>query len=398
MTSRNYTHGPDQRSGMILYVVVALLGILTALAWVVYTATRIDFQVSRNYVLTQRAFEQAESGLHFAKTRIERRLIAGESLEQIASSLYVTAPTGYDFDTITGLTQLADTNQYVFTITGRASEAKATLQAVIRQGSALALGIFGDLNADTMPSVNAYSYDAQKTVGDPVPEDSTGHASIGSNLSLVIQPNVNVDGRFVIGEDEMGMVGSYPAGWGVDELPRIEPDPLGIRSGALAAEFASVKASNDNTNSPYIINNELILKNHGQIVIPAGNYYLTEVEIGNHSAVLADTSGGPVNIFLEGGFYMGPDGDLNTTGKPSDFRIFSNSTEQIQIKPKGDAKVFLYAPDAEMQVYPGGHFYGVAWGEYADLKPGGNIWIDVSMLNKLVSYRIIICSWKEVRA
>ena len=391
---------PDRaarKRGMILYVVITLLGLLTALAWVVFTATRVDFQVSRNYVLTQRAFEQAESGMQFTKRAIEQKLVAGQSLEDIASNFHVDPPEGYDFEAVTSLDQLSDTNLYLFPVTGRAMEARATLEATIRQSEAMALGIFGDVSVDTMPNVHAYSYNAETLPGIPVPPDSTGEASVGSNEELKIQPNVVIDGRFVIGQDVYGVTGIYPSGWDVEEMARIEPDPLGIESGNLAAKFTDIMADNDNNQSSYISGNKLVLKKDGEIVLTSGNYYLTEVEIDGKSSIVADTSAGPVNIFLSGGFYMAPGGDLTTTGKPSDFRIFSNSTEQIQIKPKGHAEVFVYAPNAEVQLYPNDDFYGAVWAERVDLKPGGDIWIDVSLLKKLKTNRITIVTWKEVR-
>ena len=94
---------------------------------------------------------------------------------------------------------------------------------------------------------------------------------------------------------------------------------------------------------------------------------------------------------------MPPGGDLNTTGTPSDFRIFSNSSEDILIKPKGDSKCFVYAPHAKVQMYPNGNFYGVLWSETIDLKPGGDIWVDTSLLKKIKTNRIVIVSWKELR-
>jgi Tfp pilus assembly protein PilX len=383
---------------MALFTVVALLGLLTALALVVYTSTRIDFQISRNHVITQRALEQAESGLHYAKSEIDNQLAADLTLEDIASSFYVTPPSGFTFDPITALTQLADTNLYSFEVTGRSAEAQATLQVAIRQADAMVLGIFGDLNVDSMPNISAYSYDGATFIGIPQPADSTGEATIGSNLNIVIQPNVVVDGRFIIGTDEYGNVGTYPSGWNVEELQRIDPDPLGmLNNGRMAKQLADAMVDNDNASVPEIVDNKLSLVNHGQLVLPPGDYYLDEVNIGNHSEVLVDNAAGRVNIFLGGPFGMAPGGDLNITGKPSDFRVFSNSTGLIKMMPKGDSKVFVYAPDADVQIYPNNNFYGAVWGRTADLKPGGDVWIDTSLLKKVKANRVVVTSWKEIR-
>jgi prepilin-type N-terminal cleavage/methylation domain-containing protein len=42
-------------------------------------------------------------------------------------------------------------------------------------------------------------------------------------------------------------------------------------------------------------------------------------------------------------------------------------------------------------------YYGAVWGDNADLQPNGDIFIDLSLLEKMLSNRISVVSWKEIR-
>jgi hypothetical protein len=110
-----------------------------------------------------------------------------------------------------------------------------------------------------------------------------------------------------------------------------------------------------------------------------------------------DASAGPVNLFLEGGFQSDPDCEINVIGDPKDFRIFSASDAMIRVQPNSAFKGFIYAPFAEVELFPNASFYGVIWARMVDLKPGGDVFIDLSILETMYANRITIDSWKEVR-
>jgi hypothetical protein len=129
----------------------------------------------------------------------------------------------------------------------------------------------------------------------------------------------------------------------------------------------------------------------------SGNYYLTDVKVRSHATLNIDASSGPVTFYLVGGFQTWPACDINVTGNPGDFRILSDSTELIWLRPNNTIKAFIYSPYAPVRVWPNIDFFGTIWADDTDLHPGGNVYVDLSLLEKIKSNRISIVSWKEVR-
>jgi hypothetical protein len=85
-----------------------------------------------------------------------------------------------------------------------------------------------------------------------------------------------------------------------------------------------------------------------------------------------------------------------TNGLPSQFYIFSNSTDPIDVQPNGDFSGFVYAPKAPLTIKPNGNINGVFWGNEADIQPGNDIFIDVSLLDKFRSTQVKLVQWKEI--
>ena len=219
----------------------------------------------------------------------------------------------------------------------------------------------------------------------------------GAPDGMIIRPNATIDGHFIIGELANGDTGDYPTSHYVEEIDRIPQDPLGAAAGTVADLIVAARTQNDNGLVPAISGTMLDLVNHVTATIPSGDYYLTDIDIGNHSVLNVDASSGPVILFLEGGFKSSPGCEINVLGDPKDFRIFSNVNELIVVQPNTAFKAFIYAPFAEIRILPGANYYGIIWGRMVDLHPGGDIYIDLSMLETMYANRITIDSWKEVR-
>ena len=431
----------EPRSGAVLFFVIAMLGMVSLLAFTSYTLTRIDFRLANNRLREFRAFMNADAGIEFVKNQIEEGINAGVPLDTLASTIHISPPsglgeeqmvamsqpiysrsalsvltsmlrivgtvginpqpglnlsppTGLNFDPVTNLTQMADPNLYVFEVIGRDGNSRAVIEATIRQGNAIELGIYGDLDLDFSPNVDVYSYHSD-VIQNPTPSDSTGQAIVGSNENLTIMPNVDLDGKYVIGKDPSYITGTYPTGHGVEEVPRIHPDPLGAFGGKVETMIVVSRTQNDNASASFINNSDRLRIWNSSETLTAGTYHLSSGQV--KGTLTVDTSGGRVDIFLEGGFETWPGSDINVTGNPNDFRIFSNSSDLIWLRPNNTFKGFVYAPRAEIRIWPGIDFYGAVWGGNVDLHPVGDIYIDMSILDKIKSHRIQVESWKEVR-
>ncbi len=387
----------DRRGGSTMYIVVLSLSALSVAGMVSFNATRTDFRITGNATSAAQAFYQADAGIQYVKNRLERDLANGKSLSAMSTSMDIQPPAGMQFDPVDSLAQLTDTNLYAFSVSGRMRDARATIEAVIRQALALDMGLFGNHVLYMYPNVNVYSYYSHLT-STPSPSDSVGGVKAGSNEDLVIRPNTFLDGTFVIGESELGFTGTYPTSHLVEEMGRVDPDPLGAGGGgAIAGRISASKINNNNASESMISGNQLNIKGRKTATLSAGNYYLTSLQIRSKGTLEIDASAGPVNVYLEGGFQTWPGSDINVLGDPADFRVFSNSSQMIWLRPNNTMKAFVYAPFAEIRVWPGADFYGVIWGQNVDLHPNGNIYIDLSLLENIRSSRISIVSWKEIR-
>lgn len=401
----NYTRPTDntQKEGMVLFFVLGGLGLLGLLGLTAYTVSRQDALISRNHMRVTQSLNQADAGVEYVKSQVESRLTLGESLQQIVDTLNVTAPTGYDFDPVTVMKQHGNTNLFTFSVTGRSGavgtpdgNGNTTIEATVRRGQAINIGVFGIEELDLRPNVDIWSYNSGVTTN-PAAADSTGEASVGSNQNIAFQPSVNLDGTVSIGADidETEAACSGCDSFRSETVGHVEEDPLGMFGGTLADQFASAAIDNDNDLVPEITGGNILMANTGTTIIPSGDYYLSEITFkGDVTVSVLD---GPVNIFLTGQVKSFPGYDINVLGKPTNFRIFSNSSEDIKILPRHDFRGFIYAPYAQVFMAPEGDFFGGIWSLTTILQPGGSTFVDTALFDAFQTTKLDIVSWKETR-
>jgi hypothetical protein len=389
-------HDWTKRSGSALFLAVALIGFVSLIGFTTFVVSETDFRITNNKVSSAHAFHQADAGIQFVKGTLERELESGQTMSAASTNINIQAPAGLGFDDVDEMAQLSDSNLYAFTVTGRHRGARAKIEAVVKQALAIDLGLFGDQQLYLSPNIDIYSYYSE-LVPNPTAANSVGGAVAGSNESLVIKPGVTIDGHYVIGETPLGATGTYPMGYPLEEVGRIDPDPMGALGGMIENEILQAQTQNDNNTTSAISGNKLIINNHQTANLSSGNYYLVDIQLKSGSTLNIDASSGPVTFYLEGGAETWPNCIINVAGDPEDFRILSNSTQLIWFRPNNELRMFLYAPYAPVQLWPNGSLYGAVWADNVDLQPNGDIYIDLSLLEKMKSHRIAIVSWKEIR-
>ncbi len=164
----------------------------------------------------------------------------------------------------------------------------------------------------------------------------------------------------------------------------IDPDPLGLLTpdGEYDQMLKAAKAGNDNAAAG--VGNSLSLGKNQAVTLTAGNYYFTSIALIHSQATLnIDTSGGEVNIFLEGGQSVVQSAEINFSGgAPIDFSIFSNSDAAVEFKNNADFQGLIYAPAAKVYVKNNGDYYGAIWGNEVEFKNGAKLYYDTQMKNK----------------
>lgn len=406
--------------GIVLVTGLLFLAVLMTLSTTSVVITSNDATISRNYNNAVQAFNNAEAGVQYAIGLIEDGLENGTFTlpSNLGDTVAITDPST---DTVPGtynfslsvITKSA-ANGYTFTSTGDgqpnppASTAQAVIEATFERGSGLSYGVFGDQKVEIKNSTNIYSYDHNVTPS-PTPLDSTGEADLGSNGHLEIKSNAYIDGDAALGDDGAGTDATIEIKTGVTingdsgvDVDRVDPDPLGVIGGEYESKFTEYSSSNDNNlASPAISGTEIYL-DVGETMTLNGkaggaNYYLTEINLKNSATLNIDASAGPVNIFLAGKFEAKVGSVINVSGAPSDFSVFSNSTDNVEFKHGTTFKGFIYAPYAKVEMKNSAEVYGAIWGRDTEIKESATVYFDISLKDKIQSNDLSLVTWENVR-
>ena len=389
------------KEGYILVMSMLVLALFSFLIGTLISITTPEV-VSADYHQQERvAFYMADAGIRYVVSSLSQDIQDGiTDFTSMVEMVNYAAPDGFEFSTIHVIKKVPDSEYSIFSVTGYYSKAEVSLEATITRPQLMQnAGIFGNEQLKVQPSGSLYSYDSREVVY-PVPGDSTGQANIGSNEDIQIPNDIVLDGQLFIGSDESGTTATAPVGYDSKETGWVNPDPFGMNDGWLAEAFLfySMAGNNDNIQVPEIKNGALKTKPGDDITFSGGNYYLDSLYIAAGSTLTIDTSAeNPVTIYLNGKMTAQPNSLINVTnGLPSDFYIFSNSTDPISIQPNSDFGAFVYAPNADVNVQPNGDLHGVFWGNEVALQPGNDIYIDISLLDKFRSTQIQLVQWKQV--
>lgn len=395
---------PRGKTGMAMFGIVMVLATLSVIATTVYTVVSTNVSISGHHKRQQQSFFQADAGIHYAQAMIteglQNRTI---NIDANHVALNIPPPAGFTFDPITQLTRLADTNLWVMRVTGRTLGAATTIEAILGRRNALSnIGVFGDRELRMQPGFEVYSYDSDQVVN-PTPSDSTGVAGVGSNYLVVFSPGSGVDGTIFLGADAADNVAALQGDPGVvpiETIPRVPPDPLGAIGGPLADSFLyySNPANNDN-DAAGLTDGILKLKTKESFTLTNGVYYLSEISLATQSTLeIISTPENPVVIFLTGSLVTQPSTVVASSCQTAKgLYILSNNTEGINIRPNSEFRAFVYSPYAALKVLPNDDVYGVFWGNTIDLQPNGDVFIDSSLLDDLLSGYLEVVQWREIR-
>jgi len=415
--------------GMVLVTAILLLAVIVILGTTAYLQISGNLKIGSNYRQAKRAFFEAEAGIQYVLKKIEEDvgtlffLTTPSAAGQTVTLPAYAAPSGFTFTAPSTLTDLGD-SKYRFRVAGQASgNASATLEVdiIAVRRSLLDFGLFGDGTVDLKAESHMYSYDSRVTPNpDPTafPGASTGLCDVGSNTQINAYMDTYIDGDTALGESSAGVQGTWnPSGvpivTGEEGLTvdRVDPDPLGAVGGALATQFSTVITTNDNDLVPELQGGNTVIDLSGTMTLVGksggANYYITSLTLRNGSTLVIDATNGPVNVFLSGTLDA-EEGDLeakngsqiNNNALPTDFNLYSDSTQRIVFKHGSDFKGMVYAPYAPVEIKNSGNIYGLLWGNTVDIKNSGEFYFDTAFQTKFPSnkYRFTQIAWRDVRA
>jgi len=389
----------SSRGGMLVMVMAVLLGMSLIGAALLRQAMVNGIEVSTE-AGKAKAFWIADAGIEEARAIAYKNFINGETAI-FPSSQPRTWSGSLSFGEYTvNITEGSGLDGVYTVVSEGLSDGgdKRILSLGISQEPALVAGMFGNESLTLQPRIAIYSYNSASNPV-PTPSDSTGEVLVGSNEDVSIKESVILDGSLLLGEDTNGVLATYT---GSDDIlseytGRINPDPLGIRGGIYEGFLNDAITVNNNASVPQISATAWLVPNNATSTLAAGVYFVTSIEI--RGTVSIDTSGGLVEVYLTGPMKAWPGSRIGTSGSASRFRIYSNSASPVDLQPDGDCAMFLYAPySAEVKIRPGNNFYGSCWGENVKLLPGGDVYIDVRLMehDAFSIYRIAFGKWRQI--
>ncbi len=84
--------------------------------------------------------------------------------------------------------------------------------------------------------------------------------------------------------------------------------------------------------------------------------------------------------------------------QPTDFAIFSNSSQDLIFKHNTDYNGLVYAPNAHVEIKNTADVYGLIWGNTMGMHNSGEFFFDEAIQDKYLSsnnYTIYVLSWKD---
>ena len=409
--------------GLIFLAIIALLGTTAVIV------TTTDLKIGSNYKSSAQAFYDADAGAQYVLKKLAIDLDDSNSatVDLTASpgspiSLSYSTPGGFSFTVPTVLTQLGS-DQYSFEVTGHGpNNSEAVIKVVFsaERKSLFEYGLFTDGLMDLKSDAKIYSYDSRDTPDpDPAsfPGASTGEADIGSNTEISTKMATYIDGDLALGADSSDVdaiwtdTGTATITGTTGKVGRVDPDPLGANdsSSELYDKFIDILTNNDNgaagDGSPLEGATTIDLGNGDTLTLTAGDYYITDIILRNGSTLEIDATSGPVNIYLSGtldaeeGELESKNGSaLNNLSQPTDFSIFSNSSEDITFNHSTSFKGMIYAPNAHVELKNSAGVYGLIWGNTVTMHNSGEFYFDEAIKDKYLSsnnYTIDVLSWKD---
>ena len=437
---------PINDQGFSVIALITAIMFLSLLGGLILPAlTRSSHYSMIPTVVSSQSFAVAHGGLEWGI----QRWVTGEdpvaANQALGQGTFTTATFNTNFD---GSALAADSIRIRSTgsVTGAVSVSRALEQVLSRVN----FGAFANDFLNIRNSGNIYSYRSSVTTS-PIAANSTHNGNVGSNKQLELKNGSIIDGRAFIsmydpqdvgylnddaidGDDDTYVRGSatdhganlyYP---GIQEIPWVNPDPLGIEAvpgGPLYQMFqnlASGTQANDNGSlasasygSPAIPLNGKLILNSGDTLTLTGKstgggsiFYLDELTVKNGATLILDQTNGPVRIYLtktmdfNGSSHIQYNGPSSMAGKPINFQIYANytkgtSTADLNFAQDEAFKGIVYAPRSRVNMANGASIYGFIRGNILDVDNSGDFFFDEDLMSSFPGITLALKGkWREV--
>jgi hypothetical protein len=300
---------------------------------------------------------------------------------------------------------------YIIKSVGKTGNAERTVYATIELEGLFENAILTKENMILKPNTIVDGYNSQD------PFDTDFKANIGTQStaesSIILNSGVIVEGDVIVGlggdpstviKDMGATTGDQFGGTEYDPLPLIIPPELpymGVDITATGETVILSPADNGQYGNITVAKGETV----GVLDISGGDvvlYISGNIELGE-SCELVVRDDSSLTLYIDGDIHCRTNSAVNNEIPPEDpmkFQLFgtAESTQYFDIKAKTTWSATIYAPNADVDLYANGDFYGSVVANNFELKAGGNYHYDEALREVEVEdegVRFVVKRWHE---
>jgi hypothetical protein len=395
------------QKGIILIVCMILLLMLSIIGIASLMTSNTEMDISGNSQFKVSAFYLADAGVEraFSVLQDSAGWRYGFYNEQLGGGVYDVAV--YDSFTYPYLGE-----KLLVRSTGKVNEAKSTIEAIFapRYRTPFQYGAYGREAFDMLGGGMIDSYDsdlgsyASQAINGP---DGNGYMYALENGNIRSEGDIKLGGNAQLhGDAIIGDSGSFTFGGGTgmygDSLRSSEPFPV---DSIPSEDIAFAQANNDASTNMTLtggasydpITNALNAGSGDSIIFNSGTYYFSSVNF-NSGGKLVLAPGADVTIYLTGTWDTSGGSVINTDATAADLHIYSTGTD-FDFSGGTYLCAAIFAPNAEIVVTGGSHFFGSVIGRSFSNGGGTTLHFDEALLRLgddllIVGYELE--SWKEL--
>jgi hypothetical protein len=394
-------------SGIVLIVCMILLLMLSIIGIASLMTSDTEVNISGNSQHSTTAFYLADAGVEKANSILQDDVDwrSGFTDEQLGQGTFTVEV----FDSVTH--PYLQSNVLVRS-TGLMGEAKSTIEAIFspRYRTPFRYGAYGRESFDMLGGGMIDSYDsdlgsyASQAVNGP---DGNGYmyalenGDIGSEGEIKLGGNAQLHGDAVVG-DSGGFTFGGGTGMYGDSLRSSQP--LAADS-VPSADIAYAQANNDASTNLTLtgtatydpVTNALDAGSGDSIIFGSGTYYFSSVNFTS-SGNLVLAPGAEVTIYVTGPWDTSGGSIINTDATAGNLHIYSTGSD-FDFSGGSYLCAAIFAPNAEMVVTGGSHFYGSVIARSFNNGGGTTLHFDEALLrigddDLFVGYELE--GWKEL--
>lgn len=383
----------SQSKGSAVLIVLALLGMLTALAVMSVDRANTDVELSYNQMHEEQAFYTAEAGIVRGLIELNRDYDWRGPLvdEQLGIGNYavILLDTAWN-------PALMDT--VIIRAAARCTGSAANVEAWVAPDyfKPFKYAAFG---ADSLVMRNSSCTDSYNSdSGAYSTTQLNDYGNIGSNGYIRMANTATANGDAftsleggISNDNTSKVVGdttTHSPTTDVTLLPDAEYDWAKANSSAPSG-FTGKCIYNP-------ANYSLTLNNYDTLILTSGVYYFSSVSLGQQSAIKLQP-GAEITVYMTGNMSLGQGSAVNPRGQPSDFLIYSKGT-QLNINQGTEFRAAFWGPNANIKVEQNTTVYGSLAGKSVRVVNSACIHFDRSLLKHVRKEieRMKVVAWRQM--